>query len=142
MIKHTPDAAVGGEVDAEVDFQDARGDITNLFLGGITSVSELTSKEGSVRANHYHRTDWHYTYVVSGTVHYFERAVGEAGVPEPQTFQDGQIFFTPPNREHAMLFGEDSVILTFARNRRDHDSHESDVVRVEFVTPEVAARYV
>lgn len=142
MIKHSPDATIGGDVDTEVDFEDARGTITNLLLTQVNSVSEIYSVAGAVRANHFHKTDWHYTYVIEGTVLYFERALGSTEIPDPQTFQSGEMFFTPPNREHAMLFAEESTILTFARNLRDHDSHESDVMRVDFITPEIAKEYV
>ena len=121
---------------------DERGSITNLLLTPITSVADISSVRGSVRANHYHRTDWHYTYVVHGKVLYFERDIGDVSVPEPTAYASGQMFFTPPMREHAMLFAEDSVVMTFAKNVRNHENHEADVVRVEFVTPAVAARYV
>ena len=123
-------------------FADERGTITNLLLTPITSVAEIQSKRGSVRANHWHRTDFHYAYVVLGKVVYFERDIGSKDIPEPTTYASGQMFYTPPMREHAMLFTEDSVIMTFAKNSRDHDSHEADVVRVEFVTPEVAAKHL
>ena len=123
-------------------FKDARGVITNLLLTPITSVAEITSRKGTVRANHVHKTDWHYAYVCTGKVLYFEREVGGKEIPEPQKFGPGQMFFTPPNREHAMLFAEDTTIFTFAKNVRTHDNHEADLVRVEFITPEIAASYV
>lgn len=123
-------------------FNDQRGSITNLLLTPITSVADISSVRGSVRANHYHKTDWHYAYVVMGEVAYFERAIGETTVPEPKIYKAGQMFFTPPMREHAMLFMQDSVIMTFAKNVRSHDNHEADLVRVEFVTPAVVDKYL
>jgi hypothetical protein len=47
-----------------------------------------------------------------------------------RTFQAGQLFFTPPLVAHVMYFPERTTFMTFARNKRDHESHESDVVRV------------
>jgi quercetin dioxygenase-like cupin family protein len=123
-------------------FVDARGEIRNLLLTPITSVAVIDSKRGSVRANHYHRTDWHYAYVISGKVLYFERAIGATDVSDPVAYTAGDMFFTPPMREHTMLFAEDSVIMTFAKNVRDHATHEADLVRVEVVSPDTAARYV
>jgi dTDP-4-dehydrorhamnose 3,5-epimerase-like enzyme len=130
------------EVPIDHAFKDERGVISNLLLTPITSVARIESKRGAVRANHWHRTDWHFAYVVSGKVLYFERAIGDTTVSAPQTFLPGQMFFTPPMREHAMLFAEDTVIMTFAKNVRSHDNHEADLVRVEYVTPEVIAKYV
>lgn len=130
------------EVPMPQEFIDHRGIITNVLYAPTTSVAEIRSKRGSVRANHWHRTDWHYTYVVSGEVAYFHRDIGDTNIPEPQKFGPGEMFFTPPNREHAMLFTKDSVVFTFARNVRTHDNHEADLVRVEFVTPEIASKYL
>jgi hypothetical protein len=33
--------------------------------------------------------------------------------------------------EHAMFFPVESTFITFAKNRRDHENHESDLVRVK-----------
>lgn len=123
-------------------FEDARGVITNLLLEGCQSVAVIESKKGTVRANHLHATDWHFAYVASGSVYYFERAQGVKEIPTPTLFRAGQMFFTPPGVEHAMLFADVSTILTFARNVRTHDNHEADLTRVQFITPEIAAQYV
>jgi hypothetical protein len=95
-----------------------------------------------VRANHWHRTDWHYSYVVRGKILYFERPVGSTEIPEPRVFTARQQFFTPPNREHAMLFAEDTDFITMARNVRLHEQHEEDVVRMPFITPELAVQFL
>lgn len=121
-------------------FVDARGKIENLLLSPITSIARISSVAKSVRANHYHLTDWHYAYVESGCVLYFERAIGSTEIPEPIAYRAGEMFFTRPNVEHAMLFVLDSVIFTFAKNVRDHETHEADLVRVDFITPEIVAR--
>lgn len=123
------------------EFVDDRGMIENLLLHPM-SVARITSARGSVRANHFHRTDWHYAFVEKGRVLYFERAIGDRRVPDPKAYEEGEMFFTRPNVEHAMLFAEDSIIFTFAKNVRSHDSHEADLVRVDFVTPEIVDRYL
>lgn len=123
-------------------FNDFRGEIKNLLLTPITSVARITSKRGTVRANHYHLTDWHYSFVESGEIYYFERPIGTKAVPDPVKIRPGTMFFTPPNVEHAMLFAADTVFFTFAKNIRSHESHESDLVRVTFITEEVAKKYL
>lgn len=123
-------------------FIDHRGQISNLLHTPITSVARIVSARGSVRANHYHKTDWHYAFVESGRVLYFEREIGSAEIAAPSEFVAGKMFFTPPMKEHAMLFAEDSVIYTFARNVRSHENHEADLVRVDFVTSEVVKRFL
>ncbi|HEX6767407.1 MAG TPA: hypothetical protein VF103_18040, partial [Polyangiaceae bacterium] len=79
------------------------------------------------------KTDWHYSYVVSGAVEYFVRAVGSRERPSQTRFPAGTMFFTPPNVEHAMFFPVDTAFITFAKNVRDHEHHEEDVVRVKLV---------
>lgn len=124
------------------DFVDDRGKIHNVLLTPITSVARITSKRGSMRANHTHKTDWHYALVEHGEVYYFERVVGDEEIPVPKIYGKGEMFFTQPNREHCMLFSEDSVIYTFAKNIRTHENHEADLVRVDFLTQEIAAGFL
>ena len=47
-------------------FRDGRGEIFNVFEGKIGHVALITSKKGSVRANHYHNRDHQYMYLISG----------------------------------------------------------------------------
>lgn len=129
----------GGTYPAEVSvpldepFVNQNGKIQNLLLERFTSAAIITSVPGSVRANHYHKTDWHYSYVVSGSIRYFWRPVGSKERPKEQLFIAGTMFFTPPLVEHAMFFPEQSAFITFAKNIRDHAHHEEDVVRVKLI---------
>jgi dTDP-4-dehydrorhamnose 3,5-epimerase-like enzyme len=113
-------------------FEDARGKIQNLVLDPITSVAIITSKAGTVRSNHYHKTDWHYLYVISGSMKYYERDVDSDNQIEPIVVKAGEMVFTGPMKVHKTEFLEDTVMMSFAKNVRDHEHHEEDVVRVEF----------
>jgi dTDP-4-dehydrorhamnose 3,5-epimerase-like enzyme len=126
------------DVPLDAPFRNQNGVIQNLVLKPMTSVAAITSRKGAVRANHYHKTDWHYAYVVSGAIAYFERAVDSSEIPKPTIFKTGSMFFTPPMREHSMVFLEDTIIITMAKNIRSHENHESDVVRVSFIDPSLA----
>jgi quercetin dioxygenase-like cupin family protein len=136
---HFPEAPI---VPLDDIFKDTRGTINNLLLSPVTSIARISSKKGTVRANHYHLTDWHYAFVESGEIYYFEREVGSQIVPDPQPMRAGMMFFTPPNVEHAMLFTQDTIFFTFAKNIRSHVSHESDLVRVSFITEDIAQRFL
>ncbi len=114
-------------------FVNANGTIQNLLLERFTSAAIIRSVAGSVRANHYHKTDWHYAYVVSGAVEYYWRRAGSREQLKRLRFEAGTMFFTPPLVEHAMHFPEETVFLTFAKNIRDHDHHEEDLVRVRLI---------
>lgn len=124
------------EVATDPPFENANGEIQNLLLENFRSVALISSVEGAVRANHYHKTDWHYTYVISGAVAYFWRPAKSGEKPRLRIFRAGKMFFTPPLVEHAMLFLSESEVMTFAKNIRDTSHHEEDVVRVPLIQKE------
>ena len=125
--------AAGVELDAP--HGDARGVIQCLVNLPTRNVSLISSQKGSVRSNHYHKTDWHYMYVLSGTFDYYYRPAGSTETPEKLVFGKGSMVFTPPMEEHATVFLEDTQLIVMSRNPRDQAAYESDVVRVELVTP-------
>lgn len=115
-------------------FADDRGVIQNLLNCSVNGAAIIISTKGSVRSNHWHREDFHYLYVVSGSMEYYERNLR---VPAPSDYKPlivtaGQMVFTPPNMVHKTVFLSDCVMISFSKRNRDHDSHESDVVREEF----------
>jgi quercetin dioxygenase-like cupin family protein len=112
---------------------DARGAIQGLVERPMKSACLITSKKGALRANHYHKTDWHYCYVISGLLEYFERPTGSTDKPKRWLVKAGEMVFTPPMMDHAMRFLEDSVWLTLSRNPRDQASYEADVVRIDMI---------
>jgi quercetin dioxygenase-like cupin family protein len=114
-------------------FLDARGSIQPLPFASVNDVAIISSKRGAVRANHYHRTDSHHSYVLSGSLEYVYRPVGSTEPPTRKVIKAGELFFTPPMVEHAMVFLEDTVFLNLSNNNRDHDNYEADVVRIKLV---------
>ena len=114
-------------------YRDERGTIHNLIEVATGSTVLIDSKAGSVRANHFHNADWHYCYLISGSMEYYHRAVGATEPPERIVVSAGQMVFTPPMVEHAMKFLEDTLFITMSRNNRNHDAYEDDLVRVELI---------
>lgn len=122
-----------GVVKLEKPFVDGRGKIQPLVDEMMRSAVMIESKAGSLRANHYHKTDWHYCYVISGTIEYLHRPTGSDAEPEVLMVNEGEMVFTPPMFDHGMKFPVDTVFLTLSRNPRDQATYEADVVRVDFV---------
>ena len=116
-------------------FIDRRGSIQPLVDLMMQSAVMIESKAGSLRANHYHKTDWHYCYVISGQIQYFYKNVNSNKMPEMITVKEGNMVFTPPLVEHCMKFPEDTIFLTLSRNPRDQETYEADVVRVNLIDP-------
>lgn len=117
----------------EKPFADARGAIHPLVDTAMESAVLITSAAGTVRANHFHKTDWHYCYLLSGAMDYYHRPHGSDAEPEKLRVDAGQMVFTPPLVDHAMKFLEDTVFLTLSRNPRDQESYEADVVRIHLI---------
>ena len=120
-------------VSLEKGFQDERGIIQPLVEAEMRSALMISSKKGTVRGNHYHLSDWHYCYVVSGVIEYHFRPSDSKEPPECIFVEAGQMFFTPPMVEHAMRFPEDTSFLTLSRNPRDQNAYETDLVRVNLI---------
>lgn len=117
-------------VELERPFMDARGRILPLVDLPMESCVLIESRKGSVRANHYHQTDWHFCCVLSGSIEYLHRPHGSTAKAERVLVKQGQVFFTPPQVDHAMLFPEDTTFLVLGRNSRAQEVYESDVVRI------------
>jgi len=116
-------------------FDDERGSIQPLVDVKMKSSVLITSKTGSVRANHYHKTDWHYCYVLYGEIIYYHRPHGSDQKPKKEVIKEGQMFFTPPMIEHAMVFTKKTKFITWGRNSRVQKVYEADVFRVPPINP-------
>jgi quercetin dioxygenase-like cupin family protein len=114
-------------------FVDERGKIQTIVQAEISSVQVITSKAGSIRANHWHRADSHYMYIVSGTMKYHHRAVGSTEAPASFVLPAGSLVFTPSNVEHAAEFPEDCVFLNITTGPRDQETYENDIVRIQLI---------
>ena len=123
-------------VNLEKPFVDERGNIQPLVDKLMKSAVLIESKKGSLRANHFHKTDWHYCYILSGEIEYFHRKTGSIEEPEMLSVKANQMVFTPPMVDHAMRFPVDTVFLTLSRNSRDQKTYEEDVVRINMLNSE------
>jgi quercetin dioxygenase-like cupin family protein len=124
-----------GVVELPPPHVDQRGAIQPLVDFPMKNVSLISSKKGTVRSNHYHVSDWHYMYVLSGSFEYHFRRAGSLDRPVQIKLRVGEMVFTPPMEEHATVFLEDTEILVASRNVRDQDVYEADVKRVKLVDP-------
>lgn len=124
--------------DIKADFADARGGITRILdrdTFPIRSILLITSRKGTIRSNHYHKTDSHYCYVLSGKAEYCEKPVA-GGTFESATLKAGDMVYSAPMTIHAFSFLEDSVMLAFAAQSRSQTDYEADTVRVSIIPSE------
>lgn len=84
----------------EHPFTDARGSIQNIVHEPVGSVVVITSKASTVRAQHWHKTDWHLCYVLSGRIRYVEASlIPVRNRPEGSEFEYTQVEVTTLPRE-------------------------------------------
>jgi dTDP-4-dehydrorhamnose 3,5-epimerase-like enzyme len=125
-----------GVVPLEPAHRDSRGAIQPLVNFPVKNVSLISSQKGTVRSNHFHLTDWHYMYVLSGAFDYYYRPTNSGEKPKVVRVGAGEMVFTPPMEDHATVFLEDTQLLVMSRNPRDQETYESDVRRIVLVDPE------
>ena len=119
-----------GLVELDPAHSDERGSIQSLVNFPMKNLSLITSKKGAVRSNHYHLTDWHYMYVLSGSFDYYYRPTDSGEKLQCVRVKAGEMIFTPPMEDHATVFLEDCDLLAISRNPRDQEAYEEDVRRV------------
>ena len=111
-----------------VAFKDDRGEIYNLFEGRLEHVAMITSRAGTVRANHYHKEDHQYIYLVSGAYESHCCPVNEPENKQVLQVKPGDIVETPAMIAHAQYFTEDSVFLAFTTRQREEGKYEEDTI--------------
>ena len=122
-----------GLVELDPPHVDDRGSIQSLVNFPMKNISLISSKKDTIRSNHYHLTDWHYMYVLSGSFDYYYRPTDSDEALQCVRVVAGEMIFTPPMEDHATVFLEDCDLLAMSRNPRDQETYEEDVRRVILV---------
>ena len=116
---------------------DARGKIENYLLPQtINLLATITSKKGSIRANHYHPEQEQMCLVISGSYVsvYKDLTISNSQIRH-QIIKAGDLSIMPPNVAHTMIFLEDSVFLNLVNGNRDHNKFEEHTIKYELVKP-------
>lgn len=107
----------------EPAFTDQRGTITNLLAWPTQHVALITSGPGTVRGNHVHKTDSHFTYLLSGRCHYHQLV---DGVLETCEMNAGDLILTAAGVPHALVADEGSIFLALCTAQRMGGRYEQD----------------
>ena len=112
---------------------DERGFIQPLCDLEMKSASLLYSKKNTWRANHYHKSDWHFIYVLEGGFDYYYRKTNSNEKIKKKTVKKNHLLYTGPLVDHAMLYTEETKLLVVSKNPRDQKTYEEDTVRIDFM---------
>ena len=114
-------------------FADKRGKILNIANILFRSCALIKSKKNSIRANHYHKKDWHYCYVLKGKIAYYHRKHGAKTKPKKIIINKGELFFTPPMIDHAMKFLSYTEFLALGRGSRSKINYDEDTKKIDLI---------
>lgn len=121
----------------EPEFVDERGGIARIVdqdIFPIRAVLRITSKKGTIRANHFHKKDYHYIYVESGKCEYSQKSSNNPdGKAERVILEAGDVVLTNPEMIHGVKFLEDTVLYAFTTEKREQDDYEKDIERIKIV---------
>ena len=119
-------------VDLKNKFEDKRGFIQPLCDLNMKSASLIYTKPNQWRANHYHKKDWHFIYVIKGEFEYYFRRTN-SNEKIKKIVKVNELLFTGPMIDHAMLYTKETEILVMSKNPRDQKTYEEDTVRIDFM---------
>ena len=120
-------------IDLPENHSDERGFIQPLCDLEMKSASLLYSKKNTWRANHHHKSDWHFIYVLEGGFDYYYRKTNSNEKIKKKTVKKNQLLYTGPLVDHAMLYTEETKLLVVSKNPRDQKTYEEDTVRIDFM---------
>jgi len=107
------------------EFIDKRGQISNYELPEhVNLVGLITSKGGSVRANHYHPIQEQKCLLISGSYISVTKDLLKPNAEiETKWVRAGELSIIPPNVAHAMIFLSDSVFVNLVNGEREHANY-------------------
>ena len=109
----------------EKEFLDKRGKISNHELTEpINLIGLISSKSGTIRANHYHPQQEQKCLFTKGQIiEVFQDLINPKSPKITQVVNEGQLSIIKPNVAHTMVFTKDTVFLNLVRGERDHDNY-------------------
>ena len=111
-------------------FKDERGYLLKILDKGFSSCIEIFSKKGSIRANHYHKKDEHFCYILRGEILFFYRNRKKGSKLNYKVMKKGDLFFTTYDQDHLAYFLKTTHFLSYSSRKRSKFDYENDLVRL------------
>ena len=107
------------------EFVDKRGKISNHELTEpINLIGLISSKKGTIRANHYHPQQEQKCLFTKGQIIEVFQDVINPGSPKiTQVVNEGELSIIKPNVAHTMVFTKDTTFLNLVRGEREHNNY-------------------
>ena len=107
------------------EFIDKRGKISNHELTEpINLIGLISSKKGTIRANHYHPQQEQKCLFTKGQIiEVFQDIINPGSPKVTQVVNEGELSVIKPNVAHTMVFTKDTTFLNLVRGEREHDNY-------------------
>ena len=107
------------------EFVDKRGKISNYELPeSINLIGYITSKKGTLRANHFHPVQEQKCLLVKGQfISVYKDLLDKNSNKITHVVNEGDMIVTKPNVAHTMMFSKNSVFLNLVRGEREHHNY-------------------
>lgn len=112
-------------------FRDERGYLLKILDKGFSSCIEIFSKKNTIRANHYHKKDEHFCYVLKGEILFFYRNRKKGSKLNHKIMKKGDLFFTTFDQDHMAYFLKNTHFLSYSSRKRSKIDYENDLVRLD-----------
>ena len=111
--------------DGNNEFIDTRGKISNHELTEpINLIGLISSKKGTIRANHYHPQQEQKCLFTKGQIIEVFKDILNPNSPKiTQVVNEGQLSIIKPNVAHTMVFSKDTTFLNLVRGEREHNNY-------------------
>ncbi len=111
--------------DGENEYKDSRGKISNHELTEpINLIGLISSKKGTIRANHYHPQQEQKCLFTKGQIiEVFQDLLNPNSPKITQVVNEGQLSIIKPNVAHTMVFTKDTTFLNLVRGEREHANY-------------------
>ena len=106
------------------NYKDDRGEITDLLVNDLGSVTHVTFTPGATRGNHVHHKTTQNDFVLKGRL-----IVSKDGVEEE--VKTGDWINIPAGVPHAYRAFEDSELVSICLGIRKGEEYENDTIRLE-----------
>ena len=111
---------------------DTRGSIISIVDHAVQNVSIIESVKGSIRSNHFHHVDFHFMYVLEGSIDYFFKPLNNDNINYFKVLK-GDTILSPSKEIHGCYFPEFTRLIVSSGFPRDQKTYEADTERVEFL---------
>lgn len=114
---------------------DSRGSIVSIVDHEVKNVSIIESLKGTIRSNHFHHVDFHFMYVLEGSIDYFYKSLNSTKINYLK-INKGDTILSPANEVHGCYFPEYTKLVVSSGFPRDQKTYEADTERVSFINKE------